>query len=60
MINPCKECEKRTPKCHGSCADYAYWKRQHEEKNAQIRQARKEKNQWFKPALYKITDKRHR
>lgn len=60
MINPCKECEKRTPKCHGSCADYAYWKRQHIEENAKIRQARKDREQYFKPVLYKIAEKKNR
>ena len=24
--SPCLKCERRTPDCHGKCADYAEWK----------------------------------
>ena len=24
-IGPCKNCEKRTPGCHGNCVAYAEW-----------------------------------
>lgn len=29
MKNPCIDCMKRHPKCHGACADHAEWKASH-------------------------------
>lgn len=38
-LSPCKDCDRRTPACWGSCAEYAAWKRENPDK---LREGRKE------------------
>ena len=35
--NPCKDCVKRSVTCHGTCQDYAKWKKLNDENNKRIR-----------------------
>ena len=34
--NPCKDCNKRTPECHGKCEAYADWFKQNKLQRARI------------------------
>lgn len=52
----CKGCEKRHINCHSTCEAYKEWKRQHDERNDQIRKA-KEQEQLYKNYLYNVIDK---
>lgn len=35
--NPCKNCNQRTPTCHGVCEDYLEWKRANDKTSKKIR-----------------------
>ena len=38
-VCPCKDCERRTPDCHGKCNDYLEWASE----NSKIREVKNEK-----------------
>ena len=38
--NPCKDCEKRTPTCHGDCAEYLDWKTEKRQETIQTSKAK--------------------
>ena len=40
MSNTCKDCTNRAPGCHAGCERYAEFKRQREERNKLIREAK--------------------
>lgn len=53
-VNPCKECKKHSPECHGSCERYNDWLQDHIERKREIN---KEKH----PEMFEyIVEKRYR
>ena len=48
-ICPCKECvpPKRNADCHSYCKEYTDWKTMHEAKNAKIKEAKQEYEEFF-------------
>ena len=41
MKNPCKNCRKRTPTCHGECEEYLIFFRSRREENKRRRDAKR-------------------
>ena len=52
----CLNCEKRHPKCHSTCEDYAEYVRINEEKKATIKKIKNEHSEWY-GHLLKTMDK---
>ena len=60
MINPCKNCKIRSPKCHAVCPDYAYWNKLHKEELEFIARKKLEEKGTFRSHLWKPEKERRK
>ena len=38
--NPCKQCDRRAPGCHGGCDAYKDWRKELDERNAAVKESK--------------------
>ena len=46
MMIACKDCDKRTPGCHGSCEEYQKYRRDLDEQNQKVRDEKQKDRVW--------------